>query len=299
MARPSHVPSSLTVTPFRGGEAVRAGLLTKGQLRGATWVRLLPDIYLYAEIPVDHRVMCEAAMMLLPPGAAIGGTSAAWLWGARPLGEPRQVTALVPRTCRMRDHPPIRIRRGPLAPKDITTVLGLAVSTPERTAFDIARLLPRTEAAVHLDTMLKKRKVRLDRLTSYVADHPGWPGRPRADEVLTLVEPLAESPMETLLRLLIVDAGLPRPVAQYAVMRGKRFVARLDYAYPDYRIALEYDGDHHRDRVTHRFDMERQNELHVMGWTVLRFNADDVLRRPAQTAALIRAVLRRAGHPAV
>lgn len=67
--------------------------------------------------------------------------------------------------------------------------------------------------------------------------------------------------------------------------------------HPDHLIALEYDGDHHRERLTHRFDMERQNELVALGWTVLRFNADGVLRRPEQTVALIRGALRKAGHP--
>src|SRR5262249_13010237 len=145
------------------------------------------------------------------------------------------------------------------------------------------------------DALLKQRKVYADRLASYFASHRGLPGRSLAEAALVSAEPLAESPMETRLRLVAVDSGLPRPLPQHKIMRGKQFVARVDYAYPQYKIALEYDGDHHRDKTTFRFDMERQNELHVMGWTVLRFNADDVLLRPEQTAALIRTVLRRAG----
>jgi very-short-patch-repair endonuclease len=108
------------------------------------------------------------------------------------------------------------------------------VTVPERTAFDLARLLPRVDAVISLDALLKQRKA---------------------------------------------------------------YLPSVDYAYPEYKIAIEYDGDHHRDRATFRFDMERQNELHVLGWTVLRFNADDVLRRPEQTAAMIRVVLRQAGWP--
>jgi hypothetical protein len=286
-------PPALTVAPFRGADAVRAGLLTRRRLAGSAWVRLFPDIYAYAEVPLTHRVWCEAAILLLPKGSAIVGRSAAALWGVRGLGEPDRVCALVPRY--VRPHPGLEIHRG--APSDVTSVFGIPVTTPERTAFDLARFLPRVEAVIYLDALLQQRKVYLDRLVFCFADHPGWLGHPLADIALGLAEPLAESPMETRLRLLAVDAGLPRPVAQYKIMRGKRFVARVDYAYPEYKIALEYDGDHHRDRTTFRFDMERQNELHVMGWTVLRFNADDVLRRPEQTAAMIRAVLKRAGWP--
>ncbi|NUT03790.1 MAG: DUF559 domain-containing protein [Hamadaea sp.] len=156
------------------------------------------------------------------------------------------------------------------------------------------------DAVIALDTMLRRKKVFLDALTAYVDAHPGWPRVDTARRVLDMVDPLAESPMETRLRLLLLAAGLPRPTSQYKVMATaqdgrRRFIARLDFAYPEFRLALEYDGDHHRDRTTHRFDMERQNDLHVLGWTVLRFHADDVLRRPGQLVGKVRAVLRKAG----
>ncbi|NUR71350.1 MAG: DUF559 domain-containing protein [Hamadaea sp.] len=298
MPRPARIPQALAVAPFRGSDAVRAGLLTHRQLSGPTWTRLFPDVYLLAENPVDHRVLCEAAALLLPEGGAIGGLSALRLWGLAPLGEPDAVTLLVPRGQHMRRHDGLDVRRGRLASDEVTGVLGPPVTTSLRTAFDIARLQPRTHALICLDSMLKQKKVYLDGLTAFFAAHPGWPGRRRADALLTEVEPLTESPMETRLRLLILDAGLPRPAAQYKIMNGKRFVARVDFAYPQYRIAIEYDGDHHRELVTHRFDMERQNELSALGWTVLRFHADDVLRRPAETAAKIRAVVERTARKA-
>jgi len=295
MARSPRIPPSLAVAPFRGTEAIAAGLLTRRQLEGRTWLRLYPDVYMHAEVSLDHRVWCEAAALLLPKGGAIGGLSALWMWGVAPLGEPDRVTVVLPEDMRLRRHSRLEVRRGAVSPDDVTGILGLRVTTPERTAFDLARRLPRVGAIVCLDAMLKKGKVRLDRLAADFASRHRWPGRRRAEAALNDVEPLAESPMETRLRLLAVDAGLPRPVAQYKIMNGKRFVARVDYAYPEYKIALEYDGDHHRERVTHRFDMERQNELHVMGWIVLRFHADDVLRRPEHVVAQIRAVLRRRG----
>ncbi|NUO58469.1 MAG: DUF559 domain-containing protein, partial [Hamadaea sp.] len=62
-----------------------------------------------------------------------------------------------------------------------------------------------------------------------------------------------------------------------------------------WKLAIEYDGDHHRERATHRKDMARQNEIYVEGWTVLRFNASDVLRFPDRTVATVRAMLLRLG----
>ncbi|MEV0273909.1 DUF559 domain-containing protein [Hamadaea sp. NPDC050747] len=295
MPRAAKIPPSLAVAPFRAADAIEAGLLTRRQLSGRTWARLLPGVYAYAEIPLDHRVWCEAAALVLPKGGAIGGLSALHLWGVRGLDPPPLVTVLIGEDDRVAPHPQLVVKRGAVPMRDVTSVLGLPVTTPERTAFDLARLLPRTDALVCLDALLHQHKVSLSRLADDFSARHRWPGRRRADGLLGLAEPLAESPMETRLRLLIADAGLPRPVAQFKIMNGKRFVARVDLAYPKSRIAIEYDGDHHRDRVTHRFDMERQNDLHVLGWTVLRFHADDVLRRPAETVAKIRAVLRKAG----
>jgi hypothetical protein len=280
MGRPPRVPPSLAIAPFRGSAAIRAGLLTGRQLDGASWLRLFPDVHIHQSVPLDHRMWCEAAALLLPKGAAIASRSAALLWGLKGLGEPDHVTVVVPVDHRVRRHPRLEVRRGPLPPEDVTDLLGLPVTVPERTAFDVARLLPRVEAAIRLDALLHQHKVNLPRLTAYFAAHPGWPGCSQADDVLASAEPLAESPMETRLRLLAVDAGLPRPIAQYKIMNGKRFVARVDYAYPEYKVAIEYDGDHHRDRTTFRFDWSARTSC--MSW--IKDRAEDRADQSGQAA---------------
>jgi very-short-patch-repair endonuclease len=98
--------------------------------------------------------------------------------------------------------------------------------------------------------------------------------------------------METRLRLLIVLAGLPTPVPQHVVLDAAgRFVARLDLAYPEDRLGIGYDGDHHRERSTWTADLQRHNRLRLLGWTVLRFSAADVLGNPDKVLAQIRAAL--------
>lgn len=100
--------------------------------------------------------------------------------------------------------------------------------------------------------------------------------------------------MESRLRLDIVLAGLPEPVPQYEVFDSiGRLIGRLDLAYPDLKVALEYDGDHHRERDQFRRDAVRLNHLRLLGWTVLRFTADDLLRNRSRMLAQIRAVLGR------
>ncbi len=88
--------------------------------------------------------------------------------------------------------------------------------------------------------------------------------------------------METRTRLVIVDSGLPRPVAQYVIRDSEgRFIARVDLAYPVERVALEYEGDHHRERATFRRDIARVNALTTLGWIVIRVTADDIYRNPS------------------
>ncbi|MEQ4302791.1 DUF559 domain-containing protein [Plantactinospora sp. B6F1] len=303
MARPPRVPAQLAFLPFSARAAVAKGLVTRSMLRGPAWRRLLPDIYVHRDgyREDDHRMWCDAAALSLPSGAAIGGLSAAYLWGVHLLPRDAPVTVLVPGVTRPRPRLRVRYTLAKLSPGDVTRFGGLPVTTPLRTAFDLGRRPPRTEAVVAVDALLNRRLVKRAALTDYLAARPGWPGVPLLREVLGLAEPLSESPMETRLRLLLVDAGLPVPTAQYDVYDGRgRFLGRVDLAYPRLRIALEYEGDHHRERAHFRHDVARLNDLRAAGWAILRFTADDVLRHPArlvaQVAQAVRERLPSPGH---
>jgi very-short-patch-repair endonuclease len=97
--------------------------------------------------------------------------------------------------------------------------------------------------------------------------------------------------METRTRLVLVIAGLPGPVCQHEIQEDGMLVARVDLAYPRYRIAIEYDGECHRERSVFRRDAQRANQLRLLGWIVLRFTADDVLRHPNRMVAQVRSAL--------
>ena len=83
MSVPARVPRRLATLPFRGGRAVSEGLLTWTMLRGPTWIRLLPDVYVHRDghRADDHRMWCEAVTLRLPPDAVLAGRSAAWVYG--------------------------------------------------------------------------------------------------------------------------------------------------------------------------------------------------------------------------
>lgn len=302
MSRRPRVPRELSFLPFSGSWAVAKGLLTKNMLRGPTWRRLLPDIYVHADgyREDDHRMWCDAVALTLPPGAAIGGLSAAYLWGVDLLPRISPVHVVLPGSVGPRAHPRIVVSRRPLAADDVAHFAKLPLTTGVRTAFDLGRRLPRVEAVVAVDALLHRRVIKVPELAAYLGAHPGWPGNGQLREVLTLAEPLTESPMETRLRLVLHDGGLPRPTVQhnvfaaYDVSAGRRrcFVGRVDLAYPQWRVAIEYEGDHHREQAHFRRDVSRLNALRAAGWLVLRFTADDVRRYPARIVRLVTDAIR-------
>ncbi len=287
------VPAELSHCPFRGGAAVRGGLVTWRQLTGPRYRRLFPDVYVPAGLALDHHARCQAAALLLPLGSGVSHQSAAYLHGVELLplgGAPVEVT--VPRGRALRSPPGLVVRRAAVPQADLCRRSGLPVTTPLRTAFDLARGPCLESAVAAIDALLYRRLVTVPGLRSFLAGHEGWPGVRRVPGVLDLVATDVESPMETRLRLLLLQAGLPRPTVQHDVCDADgHFVARLDLAYPKVFVGLEYDGDHHRDRTVFQRDVARLNRLRLCSWTVLRFTADDVLRHRERVVAQVHAVL--------
>jgi hypothetical protein len=154
---------------------------------------------------------------VLPPGAVIAGISALWLHGVdvrRRVDEPIHVVSTPGRRPPAR-HGLIVARPARLADGDITTIDGLAVTTSLRSAFDIARG-DMTEAVVAVDALRRSRLVTCDDLVAYAAAHPGLRGVRQVARVVALSDAGAESPQESRVRmLLVIDAGLPRPITQY------------------------------------------------------------------------------------
>ena len=111
------------------------------------------------------------------------------------------------------------------------------------------------------------------------------------EAALELVDPGAESPRESYLRLLLIDAGLPRPQTQIPVLGTNGIpVAYLDLGWEEHLVGVEYDGDHHRtDRRQYVKDIRRLEMLERMGWIVVRVVAEDgpsrILRRVREALA--------------
>ena len=226
------VAAELTGAPFRGSAAVRAGLVSWSRLRSGCWRRLLPDVYAAASLPETVTLRARAAALVLPSGAAVTGSSAAWLHGVdvRTGDEPLEVT--LPRGAAHAPHPSLRIRRALLTAADVTLAQAVPVTTPLRTAFDFARQPDEVAGMVGLDALLHAELVTAGQVLDFAAAHPGWRGVRRVPHRLALSEPATESPMESKLRLILINGGLPWPQAQLVVRDSTgRLVGRLDLGY--------------------------------------------------------------------
>jgi hypothetical protein len=184
----------------------------------------------------------------------------------------------------------VLVRRDALMDGETQVMDGRAVTTPERTAFDIGRRGAVRSAVVRLDALARATGLKVNDVLRVAKCHPRAPGLRRLESALELVDPGAQSPRESYLRLLLNDAGLPRPQTQIPVLGVDGIpVAHLDLGWEDYLVAVEYDGDHHRtDRRQYVKDVRRLEMLELMGWIIVRVVAED---SPAATVRRVRAAL--------
>jgi len=179
-------------------------------------------------------------------------------------------------------HPGVRVVEAFLASRDVTERGGLRLTTPVRTALDLARHLTRPMALAALDAFTHAGLATVGELTSDLGPLKGFPGIVQARELVALTEPLTESPGESWLRLRIIDAGFPRPHAQIEVVDAYgRVVYRIDLGYPGLRLGFEYDGqEFHGSGEQQAHDTTRRDDLaRRFDWPVYGFGRGDVLGR--------------------
>jgi very-short-patch-repair endonuclease len=172
------------------------------------------------------------------------------------------------------------VNRGHLLPGEITQVNGLKVTSPVRTAYDLARRGDLVERVVAVDRLANVHRFNPDLLLHFCARNRGARGNGLVPCVLGHADRRAGSPMETRLRMLIVRAGLPRPEVQWVVQDERaRTALWLDLAWPDLMIGIEYEGQDHTvpDQVLR--DVGRYTGLVDKGWRIYRYTKFEILRR--------------------
>lgn len=276
---------------FRRSDVVHAGLLTVDALRSSAWRRLYRGVYADAELPDSFGLRIRGAGLLVPPAAIFSGRTAAYLHGATDLVDlATPVEVSVPPGVRFGPVAGLRIRQVTVVAADSMRIGQRPCTTGLRTALDIARVEPLIDAVAALDVLLAHAVVGRGELRETVAGLPSGRGSAKARRAVSLTDHRAESQPESRLRVLLALAGVPA-VPQFTVRDGGgAFVARVDLAYPELRLAIEYDGAWHDESGQFTKDRRLWNRLAAAGWTVLHVTAAD-LRDPETLVARIRAMV--------
>jgi hypothetical protein len=259
--------------PFVGTEAIASGRMTAYQLRSRC-VAIYPGIYVPRDTALTAKARAKAAWLWSDRRGVIAGRSAAALLGSKWLeaGHPAEL---------IHDNrrPPngIRTRIDHVEDDEVTVLSGMRVTTPARTALDLARRYPVDEAVALIDALANATHVKMADVELLVDRYRGRRGIKSARTALDLVDAGAESPRESWLRLLAVRAGFPRPRTQvpvhdeYGVLVGV-----FDMAWEDVKVAADYEGDQHRtDRRRFNRDIHKAETVTGMRWTHIRVTSMD------------------------
>ncbi len=277
---------------FVGSEALRNGKLSGYVLR-TQFRAVFPDVYVPDHAAQSLLLRSEAAWLWTGRRGVLAGLAAAALHGAAWIGDDEPIELIW-----RNPHPPAGIvtRNERVGDDEVTRAACLPVTTSARTAYDLARHLPRGQAVTRLDALMHATPFSTEDVLLLAKRYPGARGLRRLRAALPLVDGGAASPKETWLRLLLIDAGLPIPAAQIPVVDGYWPVAFLDLGWEQFKVAVEYDGDHHRsDRRQYVKDHKRLDKLQQLGWIVVRVIAED---KPEDVVRRVRSALRRRGLPA-
>lgn len=272
--------------PFHSRASAALGLSKSEFRRVREAKRLRPvfkHVYVDAAVPDSRWLRLQAVRLVAPAHTVVCDQFASWLYGV-PTFRPSErhslsPTLLVPHAATRVTIPGVRCRQAIVPVEDITDLDGVLVTTPVRTTSDLLRKMWRPYALAAADAMAHHGLVKPDEVVDFVEELRGFAGIVQARSLAGLIEPLAESRGESWQRLRILDAGFPRPVAQFAVEDAAGSRRYLDLAYPELLIGIEYDGaEHHSTDADRRHDRNRRTELEtIWGWRFVVSRKADIL----------------------
>lgn len=280
--------------PFTRAAGLATGL-TDRDLNGAAYRRLLRGTYVHADTPKGPHLWAGAALLLAPDGSFATHHTAARLLGA-PV--PDSSTVHLGTVSGLASaHQGLRLHRYAALPP-LVERHGIPCTDAIQTGLDLAAVLDLVDLVVFLDAILAAGAVSLEGVRR-ATENARSRGARRARRAAALARERVESATESRVRMLFVLAGLPEPVVNLAVhssRTGRGY--RLDLAWPDYMVAVEYDGRHHIERPEQwHADLARREDLEGMGWRIIVLTARDLFTLPAATLARVAGALHDAGMP--
>jgi hypothetical protein len=281
--------------PFRGTEALAAGIVTPHRLR--------------TDFEAVHRnVYIPRGKKLTPVTRAI----AAWLWSGRSATLAGLSAAALHRTRWIDDWLPAELNRrsrdkargiilhsDSLDDDETCMRDGIRLTTPARTAFDLGRRKGLITAVIRLDALMHSTELKPADVELLADRHRGVRGLVQLRQALLIADGGAESPCETKTRLMLIGSGLPWPRTQIVVRNDWGVVvARIDMGWEEWKVGVEFDGAQHwTDPAQRTRDIDRLAELQARGWAIIRVSADMLRYRPQVVVARTRAAMLAAGCP--
>ena len=264
---------SVMTDAFMGSEALAVGALTPHELR-SRYVPLHKDVYVPRDAELTAVVRAKACWLRSRRRGILAGFSASAMYGAKWI-DAALPAAIIDTNRRLTTG--IAVWEERIEADEIAVVDHTRVTTPARTALDLARRYPTDVAVAAIDALAQAVELKMADIELLVDRYRGRRGMKAARAAIELVDGGAQSPKETWLRLLLIRADFPRPQTQIAVRNEWGWAeAYLDMGWEDIKIAVEYDGDQHRSsRAQYVKDIRRLEMLERYGWTVVRVIAED------------------------
>jgi very-short-patch-repair endonuclease len=264
-------------------QALRAGLSQDAvdrRVRSGHWRRCTRGVYFADDRPFTDGARVRAAVWGYGADAAASGLAAAW-WHGITRFAPDIVEVTVPRDARLRRQPGTRLRRRDLRRADVVERKGLRVTEPALTVVEAAAR--RGGGAKLMDAALQ-RHVELRQLWRAHLRNKGRHGSPAARRLLQAASDGARSEAERLLIRLLKEAGITGWRTNYPVGGYK-----VDVTFPTQQVAIETDGwAFHSDQDAFQQDRQRQNNIALLGWQILRFTWLDLTEYPQRVIAEIK-----------
>jgi hypothetical protein len=278
------------------------GVATTGQLRGLLTRRKLETLAkrgelvkiwpgVYGRDDPDTHLRLRGLDLRAGEDVAICLGTAALAYGFD-TEDTRDLHVLNPDRGQLRESDGLFVHRREGAPLQL--VDGRVATAPAWTAVEVARGLRRPRALATLDLALRSGVCDRRGLELAATAQAGRRGIVNVRELVQLADERSESPMESEARLVMLDANLPKPVLQYVIVDRSGRTWRVDFAWPDRKVAVEYEGfDFHSSPDDLRRDRQKRAALNELDWTVIGIVADDVRRRPYEMTSGVAFELRR------
>ena len=273
-----------------------AAMAREGMLR-----RVFRGVYVDASTEDSLVTRARALQLVVPPTAVVTEELSAWVRGVDLLARGTHVIPPPLTISQPLEHTRVRQRgtdgtRRMLEARDVDVLNGIRRTTSLRTAIDLARKRSRPRALAALDALLRTDDFTYDELLDEAARFRGFRGVVQLRAMTPLVDARAESPAESVMRLIWIQADLPKITPQISVCNALGVeIYRLDMGLPEIKYAAEYDGvEWHSSPQQRAHDLRRRERLRQEGWVIDVLGKAEVFDEPRRARSIFRDGIRRA-----